>query len=448
MSDPTSPRHSWTWWPATPHPTARDGSCGPVSCVPACSAEGAHGQGRHGTPAQPDPAEPVLTWSAHAAAGDPSAAPPAASPVSARRSLTWRCTTPPWRWACAAEPFLDRRSARRGTSAAAAIATAAYDVLVARVPGQRTFLDPTYPAYLAGIPDGPAKRSGVDLGAASPPGCWPGAPATAWTARCRTSSAARSGRVGADRADAAGRPGADPGAPAGVARDRPVPAGRPAAADQSRRYARDLDEVQRWAGSTAPSARAADRDGPVLVGERRGAMEPGGAPDRRDRRLNLGQAARLLAAVHVSAGDAAIACFDAKYHLPVRGGRCTRSSGPTPTGTRPPWPDPHLAAAAQRQPSRLPVRARMPDRRGHRRARAGTSTATGSVHVDSTVTGTTATLRLVPRRARRGHRGAHLGRPALPVLDARRGAPRPTGRLVGCEPPLSRPDPRADTVRR
>jgi hypothetical protein len=30
--------------------------------------------------------------------------------------------------------------------------------------------------------------------------------------------------------------------------------------------------------------------------------------------LNLGQAARLLAMVWVSTGDAAIACFDAKYH--------------------------------------------------------------------------------------------------------------------------------------
>ena len=33
-----------------------------------------------------------------------------------------------------------------------------------------------------------------------------------------------------------------------------------------------------------------------------------------DRRLNLGAAARLLAAVHVSVGDATLACFDAKYH--------------------------------------------------------------------------------------------------------------------------------------
>ena len=63
-----------------------------------------------------------------------------------------------------ARPYLTRQWAPPGTSAAAAVATAAYEVLAARVPGQRPFLDPTYAAYMAAIPDGAAKRSGIALG--------------------------------------------------------------------------------------------------------------------------------------------------------------------------------------------------------------------------------------------------------------------------------------------
>jgi hypothetical protein len=55
---------------------------------------------------------------------------------------------------------------RPDTSAPAAIAAAAYTVLVARVPSERAFLDATYREYLAAIPDGAAKNRGVELGRA------------------------------------------------------------------------------------------------------------------------------------------------------------------------------------------------------------------------------------------------------------------------------------------
>jgi hypothetical protein len=63
-----------------------------------------------------------------------------------------------------ADPFVARVSARVGTSAPAAIATAAHHVLVARVPAQRAFLDDKYQQYLAGVRDGTAKQRGIELG--------------------------------------------------------------------------------------------------------------------------------------------------------------------------------------------------------------------------------------------------------------------------------------------
>jgi hypothetical protein len=48
----------------------------------------------------------------------------------------------------------------------AAVAAAAHDVLVARVPGQASQVQASYDAYLAGIPDGAAKTNGVAVGQA------------------------------------------------------------------------------------------------------------------------------------------------------------------------------------------------------------------------------------------------------------------------------------------
>ena len=88
-----------------------------------------------------------------------------------------------------AEPFLHREPAARHTSAEAAVAAATYHVLVVRLPGQRDFLTATYRRYLAGIPAVRRSATASTWEPASPPACWPGGPATAWTARCRTSSA-------------------------------------------------------------------------------------------------------------------------------------------------------------------------------------------------------------------------------------------------------------------
>jgi hypothetical protein len=52
----------------------------------------------------------------------------------------------------------------RPASAAAAVAAAARGVLVVRVPGQAAYVDGEYAAYLATVPDGPAKTNGISAG--------------------------------------------------------------------------------------------------------------------------------------------------------------------------------------------------------------------------------------------------------------------------------------------
>src|SRR6266545_6444556 len=69
-------------------------------------------------------------------------------------------------------------------------------------------------------------------------------------------------------------------------------------------YLHDLDEVRRL-GPSDSTYRTAEQTAQWSRPVRRIVTERG---------LKLGQAARLLAMVWVSTGDAAIACFDAKYH--------------------------------------------------------------------------------------------------------------------------------------
>ena len=57
-----------------------------------------------------------------------------------------------------------------GASADAAVAQAARDVLVVRVPAQAAFVQNAYDAYMAGIPDGPSKDAGKSVGAAAAAG--------------------------------------------------------------------------------------------------------------------------------------------------------------------------------------------------------------------------------------------------------------------------------------
>jgi hypothetical protein len=65
------------------------------------------------------------------------------------------------------ESYLGMPAADKGASQDAAAATAAYEVLVARFPGQKAALDESYAITLAGIADARARDSGTAIGKAS-----------------------------------------------------------------------------------------------------------------------------------------------------------------------------------------------------------------------------------------------------------------------------------------
>ena len=68
------------------------------------------------------------------------------------------------------EPFVTDVDAAPGASVEAAVAQAARDVLVARVPGQAGAVQTAFETYVAGIPAGPAKHG--RLGGRCGCGCW------------------------------------------------------------------------------------------------------------------------------------------------------------------------------------------------------------------------------------------------------------------------------------
>ena len=68
------------------------------------------------------------------------------------------------------DPFATRVTSPPGASADAAVAQAAHDVLVARVPGQAAIVQIAYDTYMASIPAGPAKDAGKAVGLAAAAG--------------------------------------------------------------------------------------------------------------------------------------------------------------------------------------------------------------------------------------------------------------------------------------
>jgi hypothetical protein len=215
--------------------------------------------------------------------------------------------------------------ARPPATAAAAIATAAYETLVGLQPTLRldatgqAILTGDYAAYLAAIPDGRAKERGIAAGH-----------------RVARAVLARRANDGLEKNPTVADLGPPPAAP-GVWQPSPLtpalglrlPGVRPLAlrsasqfrpdgpnALTSKEYADDVNEVERL-GRVDSVSRTSEQtiqarfwtdhdlrqwnDGMLRLAAARG--------------LGLVQTARMLAMAHVAGGDAMIACFEAKYHF-------------------------------------------------------------------------------------------------------------------------------------
>ena len=220
------------------------------------------------------------------------------------------------------QPFATTVTAAPGASADAAVAQAARDVLVARVPAQAPAVQGAYDAYLATIPAGLAKETGKAVGAAAAAGML----------------ALRMGD-GYDDVVPYLQPTPGPGVfepiAAGVinpvppptpidvrlGRVRPftytTPAYRPDApyALTSKKYADDVAESRDLGRNTSTTRTAAQTEtvrfhtAPTYVQFSRGLRNLANA-----RGLDLRESARLFGYTWVAVSDTMIACWEAKYH--------------------------------------------------------------------------------------------------------------------------------------
>jgi hypothetical protein len=213
------------------------------------------------------------------------------------------------------KPFATGVTAPPDASADAAVAQAARDVLVTRVPGQATAVQLAYDTYMASIPDGPAKDGGKAVGTAAAAGML----------------ALRTGDHFDDvvpYVQPTPGPGVfEPIAPTPVVDVklggvRPFTYGSPSdyrpggpVSLTSKRYAKDVAELQeigrvdssvRTPAQTAHSRFFTDHAYAQYSRAVRGVAVARG--------LDLRESARLLGYVWVAAADTMIACWEAKFH--------------------------------------------------------------------------------------------------------------------------------------
>ena len=213
------------------------------------------------------------------------------------------------------EPFATGVTAPPGASADAAVAQAARDVLVARVPGQAGTVQAAYETYMASLPDGPAKDGGKAVGVAAAAGML----------------AMRTGDHFDDVVPYIQKP-PGPGVFEPIATtpvvDTKLPFVRPFTyalqsdyrpkgplAMTSKRYAQDLAELQEL-GSAGSTARTATQTETVRFHTEQTFFQFNRT--LRDlvklRGLDLRESARLLGYVNVATADTMIACWEAKFH--------------------------------------------------------------------------------------------------------------------------------------
>jgi hypothetical protein len=212
------------------------------------------------------------------------------------------------------EPFATRVTAPPGASAEAAIAQAARDVMVARVPGQATAVQAAYDTYMAQLPNGPDKDAGKAVGAAAAAGML----------------ALRSGDHFDDVVPYV-QPTPGPGVFEPIAPTTPVdvklgkvrpftyetPAYRPDPpyAITSKQYADDVAELQVIGRNTSTVRTPAQTETVRFFTDQTFVQYSRGLRGlANERGLDLRDSARLLGYTWVAVADTMIACWEAKYH--------------------------------------------------------------------------------------------------------------------------------------
>jgi hypothetical protein len=283
-------------------------------------------------------ARPVLDWSAYATQAIVAGRPPASSEVLLGIVHIAIADTVAGLGYGRPFKFVVRRD--RHASAAAAVATATYDVLRARVPASG--LDGTYADYLAGVPNGRAKARGIALGRS----------VAAAVLRWRAGDGL--GNVVPYTQKPPG-PGVWeptlPTPPVDIVLTQVKPLAlryraqfRPDGPDPltSERYAQDVAEVAS-VGRLDSTTRTAEQTETARFWAEHTAQQWSRAFLRlaADRHLSLSSAAQMLALAHVSAGDAVIACWDAKFHYlswrPVHAIQRADTDGNPRTQVDPTW---------------------------------------------------------------------------------------------------------------
>jgi hypothetical protein len=212
------------------------------------------------------------------------------------------------------EPFATRVEAPPDASAEAAVAQAARDVLVARVPGQAAAVQAAYDSYMAQIPAGAGKDGGKAVGAAAAAGML----------------ALRTGDHFDDVVPYV-QPTPGPGVFEPIAPTTPVdvklgkvrpftyetPAYRPDPpyALTSKQYADDVAELQAIGRNTSTVRTPAQTETVRFFTDQTYVQYSRGLRGLVDERgLDLRESARLLGYTWVAAADTMIACWEAKYH--------------------------------------------------------------------------------------------------------------------------------------
>jgi hypothetical protein len=239
------------------------------------------------------------------------------------------------------QPYLGAPAANGTESMDAAVATAAYQVLVSLFPSQQARLQTQYDQFLAAIPDGPSKQGGISVGAQ--------------TAAAMIAARQNDGAFGPQTWVVGTQPGqwrptpptfASAGAWTGHVKPFLIPSasmfrtsGPPALT--SKAYAKDYNEVKKI-GAVNSTTRTADQtDSAKWWHDRRLTEWEIKRQVATSQGLNTVQAARMFAMVDMTETDAVIACYNEKeawnFWRPVTAIQLGDTDGNSATVADPTW---------------------------------------------------------------------------------------------------------------